>query len=208
MAVGLWSLIGLAVGLVLVAVMRLWSTARGRGGPAHAPRAAVLLPPIGLATAFGVVAALGATAAELLAAAPLLAALLLLAAVDLGYRVVPNELVFPAALLGVVVAFDTTPQAAALTGLAAAGVFLLLLLLGERLVGRGALGMGDVKLTIAIGTMLGPPLAPTALLFGVLLAGGVAVGLLLAGRGRQTTLPYGCCLALAAAAVLVLAVVR
>ena len=155
---------------------------------------------------FALTAALAVGPADQLAAASLCAALLLLSSLDLAYRRVPNEIVFPAALLGVVVAFRATPITAALAGLVSAAVFYVLLLLGERLVGRGALSMGDVKAALAIGCILGPAWSAVALLLGVVLAAGVAATLLLGGRGRRDTLPYACCLALAAAAVLLYAV--
>lgn len=206
MDVIIWGAAGLVVGLGLGLLARTWAAARQASGGRLSVAAGRWLLFLGLPIAFALPAAAGVGAADRLAAATLSAALLLMAALDLAYRRVPNEIAFPAALLGVVIAFQSTPLAAALTGLAAATVFYLLLRLGERIYGPGALGMGDVKAALAIGCLLGPRWAPVALLLGVGLAGGVAVGLLLSGRGRHDTLPYACCLGLAAAGVGIFAV--
>mgnify|MGYP003377318714 CR=1 FL=1 len=83
--------------------------------------------------------------------------------------------------------------------------FLGLYALGRRLYGPGALGMGDVKLAALVAAVVGLPAAGTALLLGVLLAGGAAAVWLLSGRaGRGALLPYGTFLALGGLVVLVI----
>ena len=74
----------------------------------------------------------------------------------------------------------------------------------RRLYGRPVLGSGDVLLAILIGAMAGRD-TPRALFLGVVLAGGLALVLLLLGRaGRKDPLPYGSCLAAGAIAALLL----
>jgi leader peptidase (prepilin peptidase)/N-methyltransferase len=67
------------------------------------------------------------------------------------------------------------------------------------LVGRGALGSGDVKLAAALGAVLGFPLALSGLLLGVVLGGVAALVLLITRRvGRKDPIAYGPYLALGA----------
>jgi leader peptidase (prepilin peptidase)/N-methyltransferase len=67
------------------------------------------------------------------------------------------------------------------------------------LLGRGALGLGDVKLEAAIGALLGYP-AVLAAMFAGIMAGGIAAAFLLLSRraGRKDAFAYGPYLALGA----------
>jgi leader peptidase (prepilin peptidase)/N-methyltransferase len=125
------------------------------------------------------------------------ALLLCIALVDLRVRRIPNELVLAllawAALQGVWL--GRPGWGAALLGLAlAGGSFLLLYYLG-----RGALGLGDVKLMAALGALLGYPAIVAGMLAGIL-AGGLAAAILLLSRraGRRDPFAYGAWLALGA----------
>ncbi len=133
------------------------------------------------------------------------AVLALLAVVDLEQRRVPNVVVLPATALVLLAAWTEGQGASAVAGaVLAGGAFLALAILGSRLYGRDALGMGDVKMAALIGALVGLERMPLALLLGVLLAGAVAGWLLLSGRARRgDSLAYGSCLALAALVVLV-----
>ncbi len=84
-------------------------------------------------------------------------------------------------------------------GLAVAGgIFLLLAILG-----RDALGLGDVKLAAAIGALAGFPVALVGLFVGIMAGGVAALFLLLTRRaGRKDTMAYGPYLALGAWLVL------
>jgi prepilin signal peptidase PulO-like enzyme (type II secretory pathway) len=65
--------------------------------------------------------------------------------------------------------------------------------------GRGALGIGDVKLEAAAGALLGFPVALAAIFAGILAGGVAAIFLLLIRRaGRKDTFAYGPYLALGA----------
>ena len=116
--------------------------------------------------------------------------LLVMALVDLAVRRIPNVLVL--ALVAWCVAqpfwigrpdFRHMCYGLALGG----GVFLLV-----ALVGRGALGAGDVKLAAALGGLVGYPVVLAALFCGVAAGGLAAVLLLLTRRaGRKDFMPYG-----------------
>lgn len=138
------------------------------------------------------------------AAACLFAALLvLLAVLDLEQRRLPDVVVLPALLLALFMGPGGSVPAVA--GAAAAGaLFLALFVLGRRLYGPGALGLGDVKLAALIGAIVGVERVAPALALGIALAGAAAAGLLLTGRARRgDSLPYGHFLALAAIAIIV-----
>jgi leader peptidase (prepilin peptidase)/N-methyltransferase len=123
--------------------------------------------------------------------------LLSISLVDFQVRRIPDPLVL-ALLLGAAIQalwLGVPPPLAAALGLAAGGgVFLLVAWLG-----RGAMGMGDVKLAAALGALLGFPLIVSGLLLGAL-AGGLAALALLATRraGRKDMMAYGPYLALGA----------
>lgn len=125
------------------------------------------------------------------------AVLVVLACIDLRQRVLPNGIVFPAILLGLIgAAIGTEPGlgAALLGGLFAAGPFALLFLMAP----QGAIGAGDVKLAMLVGVIAGMPD-----MFGPLLlttvAAAIVAGILRAIRretGRSHLMPYGPFLAL------------
>lgn len=116
---------------------------------------------------------------------------------DLRVRRLPNGLLLALLGLGIIQTLwlgRPTFPAAGLGLLAGGGLFLLLALLG-----RGAMGAGDVKLAAALGAWLGFPHILPALLYGVL-AGGLAALLLLVTHraGRKDWMAYGPYLALGA----------
>ena len=133
------------------------------------------------------------------AAAVYCVALVVLAVVDLRERRIPNRIVLPAAalVLALRTAADPTPEWA-LAALAAAA-----LLLVPALVYPAGLGMGDVKLTLLLGAMLGRDVV-AALAVGFAAAGLYALVLLVAGR-RGTAFPLAPFLALGGLAALPLA---
>jgi leader peptidase (prepilin peptidase)/N-methyltransferase len=133
-----------------------------------------------------------------LAAALLFTGLLVtVSLVDFQTRRIPNGLVL--ALLGwavvqVIWLGQPTSMEAGLGLALAGGIFMVI-----GLIGRGALGTGDVKLAAALGAVLGFPLAMTGLLVGVVLGGLAALVLLVTRRvGRKDPIAYGPYLALGA----------
>jgi leader peptidase (prepilin peptidase)/N-methyltransferase len=112
-------------------------------------------------------------------------------------RRIPNPLVLALLFVAAIQAAwleGATPLAAALGLAAGGGAFLVVAWLG-----RGAMGMGDVKLAAALGALLGFPLIVPGLLLGTLAGGLVALALLVTRRaGRKDTMAYGPYLALGA----------
>lgn len=116
-------------------------------------RISLLYPAVELLTAVLIAASFwrfGFTAYAALAAA-FCAVLVTLSAIDLQHRIVPNRIVLPAAaiVLAVHTLIDPSPEWA-LAALGASAFFL-----AAALVYPAGLGMGDVKLALLLGAMLG-----------------------------------------------------
>lgn len=130
---------------------------------------------------------------ELLSALVLIGVLIPLAGIDLEHRLLPNIIVGPAALVGVVLSVAANPgswwvylvSAAAVAG----GLFALALAY------PGGMGMGDVKMGGMLGAFLGP-YAALAVFLGAL-AGTILAGVLMAAGKieRRSALPFGVFLA-------------
>lgn len=204
---GLGYLVGLVAWLVAC-----WFASRYRTGPSpdHPPQAgpflrgikgAISLPAAltqaGLAL-WGIYVGWQAPApAQVVAALLVTGFLLAICLVDFQTRRIPNLLLLILLIWTAVQILwlrQPTLQASALGLLVGGGLFFLLALLG-----RGALGAGDVKLAATVGALLGYPLVFAGLVSGAL-AGGVAALVLLATRraGRKDTMAYGPYLALGA----------
>jgi leader peptidase (prepilin peptidase)/N-methyltransferase len=116
-------------------------------------------------------------------------------AVDLDQRLLPDELtlpVIPLALLLDVTGNNPLVGTAVIPAVVIAVVVPLGLLLLSIPFGSGAFGIGDVKLLVGVGLMLGLVRAFSGLLAGLIAAGLVLAVLLLAKRiGRQTYIPFG-----------------
>ena len=114
---------------------------------------------------------------------------------DLAHRLILDRVVLPAAALAFLASFVTPGvgwESSLAAGIGALAVFGAFALVG-RLVLRGeVLGMGDVKLAGFIGLALGVQGTVAALVLGVLLAGVVAGGLLVARvRSLRDSIAYG-----------------
>jgi leader peptidase (prepilin peptidase) / N-methyltransferase len=138
---------------------------------------------------FGVAAYEFGLSLELLAALVLIAALIVLGAIDLEHRLLPNVIVGPAALAGLILSILANPAGwwiYPISALVIAGALLVLALAIP-----GGMGMGDVKMGGMLGAFLGP-YAALAVFLGALL-GAVAGGLLMAlGKvKRRSHLPFG-----------------
>ncbi len=121
--------------------------------------------------------------------------LLILTLVDFAVRRIPNKLILVLLIWAAIQisVFGQPSIRAALLGLLANGFFMLII----AIVGRGAMGMGDVKLEAALGAILGFPLGLYALFWGIMF-GGIAALLLLVSRraGLKSSFAYGPYLAL------------
>jgi leader peptidase (prepilin peptidase) / N-methyltransferase len=126
---------------------------------------------------------------------PFVAGLVLLAAIDLERRVLPNRIVYPLALWGVVAtALLSSGDLPEHLG-AGAGAFALLLAVA--LLHPPGMGLGDVKLAGAMGLCLGLAVIPALLV--AFLAGSLAGLVLVLREGTaagKATLPFGVFLAL------------
>jgi len=125
----------------------------------------------------------------LLPALVLISALIVLAIIDLEHRLLPNVIVGPAALAGLILSILANPAGwwiYPLSALAIAGALLVLALAIP-----GGMGMGDVKMGGMLGAFLGP-YAALAVFLGALL-GAVTGGVLMAAGKvqRRSHLPFG-----------------
>jgi leader peptidase (prepilin peptidase)/N-methyltransferase len=127
--------------------------------------------------------------------------LLAVIVIDFEHHRVLNVMVTPAAIVAAIFSLlPFTPDLfqALLGGAAGFGVFFLL-----AIIGRGALGMGDVKLAGVIGLMTGYPNVFWALVIGALVGAGAALFLLLSRRAtRKTAIAYAPYLAIGAFMIL------
>jgi leader peptidase (prepilin peptidase) / N-methyltransferase len=147
------------------------------------------------------VARYGATL-EAVVVVAFIAVLAAVSAIDLESRRIPNVIVLPAAAgaFGAVAVFPPDKLAAA--AVAAVGAFLFFFIPG--VIAPRAVGMGDAKLALSIGAMLGADVV-TALLVAALGAGLVALSLV-ALKGRKAfafSIPFGPFLAAGAVVALV-----
>jgi leader peptidase (prepilin peptidase)/N-methyltransferase len=121
---------------------------------------------------------------------PLAAVLVAVAAIDLDHHIIPNRILLPAAVWGVVSAalirLDDLPELAAW----GAGAFAFLLV--AALIQPAGMGMGDVKLAGVMGLYLGSSVAPALL---VAFLSGSAYGITVMARhglaARKTGVPFG-----------------
>ena len=117
--------------------------------------------------------------------------------IDLEHQRVLNRMLAPAAVVVALLSLlpaAPQPHEMLLGGVVGFGLFLLL-----AIIGRGALGMGDVKLAGVIGMMLGYPDVLTALTIGAVLGALMALLLLVSRRAtRKTAIAYAPYLAVGA----------
>lgn len=129
-----------------------WILLRGQCRHCKAPISAVY-PLVEAATAVLVAACFavfGATAYAALAAG-FCAVLVTLSVIDIRHRIVPNRIVLPCAAVALAIHTALNPSAAWVAGALGAAGFLFVAVLAYP---RG-LGMGDVKLALLLGAMLG-----------------------------------------------------
>ena len=143
-----------------------WMLLRGRCRHCAAP-ISPLYPAVELVSAGLIVACFavfGATAWAALAAG-FCAVLVALSAIDVQHRIVPNRIVVPSAVVALVAhtAIDPSPAWLVWALIAAGGLFLVVLAHPK------GLGMGDVKLALLLGAMLGASVT-VALMIGLFAA--------------------------------------
>ena len=171
-----------------------WTLLRGRCRSCGA-RISPVYPAVELATALLVVAcfvAFGLTAKAAVAAF-FCAVLVVVSAIDLAHRIIPNRIVLPAAAICLVAQTALQPSAEWVLAALGASVFLLVAALAY----PGGMGMGDVKLALLMGAVLGRTV-PVALMAGMVLALVPSMVLLArhGARARKMGIPFGPFLAL------------
>jgi leader peptidase (prepilin peptidase) / N-methyltransferase len=140
------------------------------------------------ALAFALTVAARGADADLVLELPFVAALIAIAGIDLEHHIVPNRLVAPAAVWGLLAAALVASEELPELLLAGAGAFVALLLVA--LAYPAGMGMGDVKLAGVMGLYLGLSVAPAML---VAFAAGSVVGVALIaikGGGRKQGVPF------------------
>jgi leader peptidase (prepilin peptidase)/N-methyltransferase len=171
-----------------------WALLRGRCR-ACGTQISPVYPAVELATAVLVVAsvvAFGLTPRAAVAAF-FCAVLVAVSAIDLAHRIIPNRIVLPAAGISLVAQTALEPSPEWALAALGASVFLLVAALAY----PGGLGMGDVKLALLLGAVLGRTV-PVALMAGMAFAL-VPSAVLLARHGskaRKMGIPFGPFLAL------------
>ena len=165
-----------------------WLVLRGRCRHCDA-RISIRYPAVELVTALLVVGcfvAFGATAYAVLASG-FCVVLVALSAIDLEYRIVPNRIVLPAAAIFLVAATALQPSAEwAIAALGASGFLFVAAIAYPK-----GMGMGDVKLALLLGAMLGRSVG-VALMVGFLAALVPSLLLLLrhGSAGRKIAIPF------------------
>jgi leader peptidase (prepilin peptidase) / N-methyltransferase len=167
------------------------------GGRCRHCRAVIpwVYPAVELTTAVlfaGCILAFGVTL-DALVAAFFCAVLVVVSATDLAHRIIPNRVVVPAAAVVLLAQTLLHPSPEWALAALAAGGFLLLAAVAY----PGGMGMGDVKLALLMGAMLGRTVS-VALMFGMLLALVPSAALLVrhGSAARKMGIPFGPFLAL------------
>ena len=140
-----------------------------------------------------------------------IAILILVIVTDLEHRLIFNKVIYAGTALALAGSFFVTNdenniKLAIVGGIVGFVIFYALYWFANKLYGSGsiALGMGDVKLALMLGVMLGFHRIFFALFWGIVLGGVITLILLLSRRvTRQTALPYGQYLALAGIGMLI-----
>lgn len=139
--------------------------------------------------------------ADLFLGAVYVAVLILVIVIDLEHRLILHVVTFPTTLFALAGSIFITGNSLPLALIGAVVGFLVFLgffWLGQRLFGAGALGFGDVTLSMTLGAMLGFPLVLFALFLGILLGGALTVLLIVTRRiSLRSYVAYGPYLAVA-----------
>jgi leader peptidase (prepilin peptidase) / N-methyltransferase len=123
-----------------------------------------------------------------------IAVMIVIAFIDWELMIIPNKIVLPAAVIGLAASIALDPDRWWVYLVAAVGAALFLFILA--LIWPGGMGMGDVKLALFMGAVLGT-MVIAAMFLAFLL--GAIVGLILIAsklKGRKDAIPFGPYLAL------------
>ena len=125
-----------------------------------------------------------------------IAILTLVIVIDIEHRLILHIVTFPTTIIALLLSFipnqPPNPLSALLGAVAGFLFFFIFFLIGNKLYGAGALGFGDVTLSMMMGAMLGFAYIFFALIGGILIGGILTLLLLLFRRkGLKTYIPYG-----------------
>jgi leader peptidase (prepilin peptidase)/N-methyltransferase len=156
---------------------------------------------------FAAMAALTGPSALLALQLLFVAALILVSDIDIAERIIPDVVILPVAAIGLVGMTVLDPRGGPrwtwlAAGLGAAGFLLGTGLVDKRLRGVEGMGMGDVKLALAMGFFLGAAVIP-ALFIGFIAGALAGIVLLARGRSAKTAVPFGPFLAFGALVALI-----
>ncbi|MDJ0753291.1 MAG: A24 family peptidase [Ardenticatenaceae bacterium] len=162
----------------------------------EAERRRTLLVEIGTAVVFAVLPFFFSTWPGLLITAFYFAILILVIVIDMEHRLILHIVTFPTTLLAIALSplmENGNTWLSALVGAAVGFVFFYVLYwIGNLTFGPGALGFGDVTLSMTMGAMLGFEFILFALILGILLGGIISFILILARvLHRRSRIPYG-----------------
>ncbi len=150
---------------------------------------------------FAVLPSLIGDPVDLLFAAAYIAILILIIVVDLEHRLILHVVTIPSTLLALAGSIFISGNSLVLALLGAGlgfVVFFCLYWLGQQLFGPGALGFGDVTLSMTLGAMVGFPYVVFALVMGIILGGLISFALIVSGRlSMRSYVAYGPFLAMA-----------
>jgi leader peptidase (prepilin peptidase) / N-methyltransferase len=173
-----------------------WLVLRGRCRHCGAP-ISPRYPAVELLTAvtFAAVVAVRGFDNDLVLELPFVACLIALAGIDFDHRLLPNKMVYPMAVYGLVATAIVDTDALVEHLIAGAGGFLFLFI--AVLAYPRGMGMGDVKLAGAMGLYLGLSLIP-AMLIAFLTGSAVGIGMMAREgvQARKKAVPFGVFLAL------------
>jgi leader peptidase (prepilin peptidase)/N-methyltransferase len=173
-----------------------WLVLRGRCRSCGAP-ISVRYPAVELLTAasFGAVVAVRGFDDGLWLELPFVACLIALAGIDLDHKLLPNKIVYPMAVYGLVVSLIVATEDFPEHLIAGVGAFAFLLL--AVLAYPSGMGMGDVKLAGVMGLYLGVSVVPALL---AAFFTGTVFGLVVIARegaqARKKAVPFGIFLAI------------
>jgi leader peptidase (prepilin peptidase)/N-methyltransferase len=173
-----------------------WLLLRGRCRHCSAP-ISPRYPAVELLTAatFAAVVAVRGFDDDLILELPFVATLIALAGIDLDHKLLPNKIVYPMAVYGLLATAVVDSGDLLEHVIAGAGGFLFLFI--AVLAYPRGMGMGDVKLAGAMGFYLGLSLIPAMLV--AFLTGSLVGGVMMAREGvqaRKKAVPFGVFLAL------------